>query len=184
VRVNLSGIRSQHRHLVYGLNSRSFPRCCPYGDCLLRPAKNNITGSIFRCQYQIKKYSLLTFERRSFIILSMSQTLSLDATDAGCWFNGANGDPSIRVIDLAVSLGMVLDRDELSAVESFRHDIEDFRNAAGDLLSVADWVCNQGGITDASVEWLNDNIAPEGFLFEFFDGDFFFSALDNDDEGE
>jgi hypothetical protein len=111
-------------------------------------------------------------------------TLSLDATDAGCWFDGANGDPSIRVIDLAVSLGMVLDYDEKSAVESFRHDIEDFRNTRGDLLSVADWVVNQGGITDASVDWLNENISPEGFLFEFHDGDFFFSALDNDDEGE
>lgn len=104
--------------------------------------------------------------------------------DAGCIFEGSRGwRISAEVIRLAWNCGMPHDADDVLIVESFENqttvilsDGTKVGNGANDSQNAADFILDQGGMTDNAETWLNENVAPEGFAFGFHGGEFFLAC--------
>ena len=106
--------------------------------------------------------------------MSTNTITKASPADAGCWIDGhwgRYGTP--RLIEIAQDHGMVLDRDDEGALKSYGLDIEDFRGEDNELHDAAEWVIGQGGLGDFAEEWMNENVAPDGFYFGWNDGEFF-----------
>lgn len=82
----------------------------------------------------------------------------------GCLFDSALGHyVHPEVIKLARREGMNFDPFEEFTLNRY--------DALWDAPDYPDLV-SQGGLLDKAVEWLNDNRAPHGYLFDFNEGDF------------
>lgn len=102
---------------------------------------------------------------------------------AGCWIDGHWGQYGIaRMIQIAAEHGYS-DRAPV--------DIPAERLAEIHLASMGP--STTPGLTDSQWEdmtwaadgvelWMNENVAPEGYHFEWSDGEFFLSADDDDDD--
>lgn len=101
----------------------------------------------------------------------------------GCIFAAPMGwHNTYRVIDLAREQGMLMiDAYDRETLEAFRNGVEtitlDFTEH-----NVADLVIGQGEMLDKAEEWLNENVASEGFLFGWLDGDFTLAPICDDDQ--
>lgn len=103
---------------------------------------------------------------------------------AGCWIDEANWGwrGPLRVIDIALGLGMSLDADDMA--------LYDYATVCADregspaprlILSTGDihtpqtiWgpISGHGEMADSAEEWLNAHVAPDGFTFGWHDGSF------------
>lgn len=86
----------------------------------------------------------------------MTKFLPVLPVDAGCWIDGHHGvyGPE-RLVSIAESYGYE---------STLLHGYE--------LLEPEDW---EAWIweSEAAAEWMNDHVAPEGFSFGWFDGEWF-----------
>lgn len=92
----------------------------------------------------------------------------------GCWIEGHRGwtGPGI-VVHIAKDLGMFLNGDDLLLLSAFFASIERVLLSDGESVDVTDCVTSQGRLADKAEEWLNENIASEGFTFGWHDCEFF-----------
>lgn len=92
--------------------------------------------------------------------------------DAGCWIEGSRGwYGSQRLIEIAESYGFALSAEDRDAVDAY------FASDDADG-SAAEAVTGQGGIADDAEDYLNANVAPEGYSFGWHDGEFFLWSED------
>lgn len=76
--------------------------------------------------------------------------MQLTAADAGCWVDGHWGQyGSLKVIQIAQEFGLWPD-------ETFDNENEFIHE-----------------IADEAEQWMNDNVAPDGHSFGWFDGEWF-----------
>jgi hypothetical protein len=69
---------------------------------------------------------------------------------------------------------MELSVEDQRALTSFQHDGHQFISANGlNRYDTVEWILGQGGLGDDAENWMNDNVAPEGFSFGWEDGEFF-----------
>lgn len=100
--------------------------------------------------------------------------------NAGCWIDGHWGQYGCaRLVELADSYGYPGKADIA--------DASDILASMGPSDHEADpeaWE-HIHDAADSAEEWLNDNIAPEGYSFGWYDGEFFlWSQASWDDEGQ
>lgn len=89
-------------------------------------------------------------------------TTRATADEAGCWLEGSRGwRISGQVVRKAQEWGMPLSDDDDIVLRAFLDDY-------ADDPSEAIWE-----MADEATQWLNDNVAPEGYSFGFYDGEFF-----------
>lgn len=92
----------------------------------------------------------------------------------GCWIDGHWGQWGItRLIEIAKEYGFVTQEDDELALFNYRQGDDGFIYD-GQLRSASDWILSQGGLGDAAEEWLNKNIADEGFAFGWHESEFFY----------
>ena len=98
-------------------------------------------------------------------------------SDAGCWIDGHWGQYAVaRMVEIAESCGYVDDQiidiadRHLASMAYSREPITDEEH---EILSDA---------CDEVEAWLNEHVAPEGFYFGWYEGEFYLSAEGDDDE--
>jgi hypothetical protein len=100
-------------------------------------------------------------------------TTRLLPVDAGCWIDGHWGQYGVaRSIEIARDFGysdlLIVDIAEQKLMcmqpSYYRYAITDEQE---ELLSEA---------ADEVVDWLNDNVAPQGFTFGWYEGEFFLQS--------
>ncbi len=114
-------------------------------------------------------------------------------SDAGCWIDGHWGQyATARLIEIAAAHGWADD----CTYDYDKPGVEDERTAtelaSAHLASIGP--SSSAGITDseheylieasdAAEEWLNQHVAPEGFSFSWYDGEFFLWSDETWEEG-
>jgi hypothetical protein len=96
---------------------------------------------------------------------------------AGTWINGACGwRASARLVDIAHGYGMPATTDDVTILTAYVDgELDPITLSTGETLDsgeVADAVSGQGELADRAEAWLNDHIAPDGWVFAWIDGDF------------
>lgn len=87
--------------------------------------------------------------------------------DAGCWIDGHWGVyGTTNVIAIAEAHGMPIDRNLISPIKCYERDEY---NTHGNCYC-AEIIFDA---SDSAENWLNGNVAPEGFSFGWHDGEFF-----------
>lgn len=103
---------------------------------------------------------------------------TVTAADAGCWIDGHLGHYiSAEVIRVAVLHGWN-DLDALRAAEKYFQ----YNRSVNHIEPT--WTPEEEGanaefvyeVADEAVRWMNENVAPEGYSFGFFEGEFFLWA--------
>lgn len=97
--------------------------------------------------------------------------------DAGCWIDGHWGQYAVaRSIQIAASLGY----SDAEAIDiAARHLASMGPSTAPEITDdEAECLYSQAGYGDSACDWLNDHIAPEGYSFDWWEGEFFLSADD------
>ena len=96
------------------------------------------------------------------------------AAERGCWIEGSRGwTGSARLVELAQMWGMPPDEDDRSILSAYLASQERLILSTGADVNVACCVVGKGELADKAEQWLNDNIAPEGWSFAWCDGEFF-----------
>lgn len=92
----------------------------------------------------------------------------------GCWIDDRWGQYGVtRLIEIAQEYGFgPIDECEQAAVNAYRRDQATFKHCGLESY-VDDWILDSGGIADAAEDWLNENVAKDGFSFGWADGEFF-----------
>ena len=102
----------------------------------------------------------------------MSETTKIikaDPSDAGCWVDGHWGQyASANVIEMAAAHGW----DDAEALGLAQKHLASMGPSTSEELSDEEFSTMMAAIDEAE-EWLNENVAPEGFSFGWFDGEFF-----------
>ena len=104
--------------------------------------------------------------------------------DAGCWSEGSRGvyGPA-HVIELAIAHGWPgTDRFGGSAAQDARY-MNDYEAGQAVQEQCSEHVLSQGGWLDEAEEWLNANVAPDGYSFGWHDGEFFLSPYCGTEDG-
>lgn len=96
----------------------------------------------------------------------------------GCWLEGHRGwRASGDVVHIAYGYGMPLDEDDSALLDAYLSDdygIDyDLTLSTGEEVSVGGAVIDQGGLADQAEQYLNTEVAPEGWAFGWRDGEFF-----------
>ncbi|MGI0134608.1 MAG: hypothetical protein ACREBW_06600 [Candidatus Micrarchaeaceae archaeon] len=101
-----------------------------------------------------------------------TEIIRADPTQTGCWIDGISGQYIYRnLLQVATSMGYPVSQEEITA---FDHDVFD-SNVSNDVLASVDVI----------TEWMNENIAPDGYQFGFYEGEYFFQSeawWEGDDE--
>jgi hypothetical protein len=88
--------------------------------------------------------------------------------DAGCWVNGARGIyAGVAMVDIATGCGYQITPDDAPVLAWARTG----RVASDEPGERLDWPEFWTEIQDEVTDWLTDNVAPDGYLFEWHDGD-------------
>lgn len=109
-----------------------------------------------------------------------------DPSHIGCYIDEANWAwrGQRRLVTIAHAEGMPLDADEEKILEAFdTHDlfsdaeqVDEITLSTGEKCDVIEAVNGQDNMADTAEQWLNDNVAPEGYAFGWHDGSFFFQS--------
>jgi hypothetical protein len=95
----------------------------------------------------------------------------------GCWIEGSRGwTGSGYLVEIAQGHGMPLDADDDAIVTAYLTSTASITLTTGETLDadgITGAVIDQGELTDRAQQWLNENIAPEGWAFGWCDGEFF-----------
>lgn len=99
------------------------------------------------------------------------------ASSAGTWLQLARFGPRAHgdVVMLARRCGFHVghtDRRVLAAYIAGATKIPDPLNDKRTITDVVDRVMGDGGLVEKSIKWLNENKAPEGYSFGWYEGDF------------
>jgi hypothetical protein len=90
------------------------------------------------------------------------------ADEAGCWVDGARGIyAGVVMVDIAMSRGYQVTGDDAPVLAWARTG----RVASDEPGERLDWPEFWSEIQDEVTDWLTDNVAPDGYLFEWCDGD-------------
>lgn len=109
----------------------------------------------------------------------MTDIVKATPADVGCWVDGHWGQyGAARVIEIALAHGW---DDEGAADLAARRMGSMLPNPTNDDLSENDFEKLLWASDDAE-RWLNENVAPEGYFFEWFDGEFFLSPGEEEEE--
>jgi hypothetical protein len=97
-------------------------------------------------------------------------------TFRGCWIEGHRGwTASGYLVEIAQSHGMPLDADDKSIVAAYLTGMDSpITLTTGEVID-GDTIheCTVS-LADRAEQWLNDNVAPEGWSFGWHDGEFYF----------
>lgn len=95
----------------------------------------------------------------------MSKLITVEPTAAGCWVEDTWGHyASQRVCQIAMQAGWEPSEADALIVNNYPDVDDDALMAYSDEI-----VCD-------AVDWLNDNLAPRGYRFDWADGGFFLWA--------
>lgn len=102
---------------------------------------------------------------------------------SGCWLEGSRGwRASAALVRIAHDYGMTLTEDDLAILDAYEDGTTDSLTlSTGETVDPAECVIGQGEMADQAEEWLNDHVAPAGYMFGWHDGEFF---LWSDDQWE
>jgi len=93
----------------------------------------------------------------------------------GCWIEGSWGQfASTRLIEIAQEYGYEISDDDEKAVNAYKAYDDEFDGECGEKHNASEWILMQGGLLDDAEEWLNKNVAREGFAFGWSDGELFY----------
>ena len=103
------------------------------------------------------------------LVESLPPIVPATPADTGCWLDGTYGwHNTYRIIDTATGRGMPLSAEDEAALDLYRA-------GEGDEISLT-----VGEIAEEALTWLNDHVAPEGYVFEWYEGDLMlWSAADS-----
>ena len=99
------------------------------------------------------------------------------AQNAGCWIDGHWGQYGTARLVITAS---VFGYKDAEVIDLANRHLASMGAGASDLTD-----SEAESLFDASDEvenWLNENVAPEGYHFHWHDGEFFLSADDEDEE--
>lgn len=96
---------------------------------------------------------------------------------AGCWVDGAHGWRTAgHVVSIARDYGMPLTSLERDIVAHFLWSdcdaLELWDGTRVEFSDVVETVAGQGELADRAEAYLNEHVAPEKWIFEWFNGDF------------
>lgn len=92
---------------------------------------------------------------------------TVNAADAGCWIEGSWGHyADQRLCQIADGLGWEID-------PVSKKYVDNYPNATGEDSDIV------RDLADEAEEWLNRNLAPEGYRFGWVDGEFYLWSEDD-----
>jgi hypothetical protein len=92
----------------------------------------------------------------------------------GCWLEGSRGwTASGLLVRMAANWGMPLDADDRDIITAYLNGHETVALRTDEFVDVTSAVVDQGGLADQAEEYLNTEVAPEGWTFGWRDGEFF-----------
>jgi hypothetical protein len=95
----------------------------------------------------------------------MNEPIKATPDQAGCWVDGVRGIyAGVHMVDIAIDYGYVVDDDDAPVFAWAR-------NGRIDAPGRDDWPEFWDEIQDEVTGWLTDHVAPDGYLFEWHDGD-------------
>lgn len=106
----------------------------------------------------------------------MLTRLTLEEAQAqqGCWIEGSRGwTANVYLIKIARDLGMELGTDDAVVLLAYQTRVEKALTTSGEIADVTELVVDPDGMADRALEFLNENIAPEGFAFGWEGGEMF-----------
>lgn len=110
-----------------------------------------------------------------------TEPIVADPSEAGCIISSGFGTyiPGM-VIDLAMARNYPFRDEDYSIKELYEKSVPPQDEYD---WSVWEYVNGQGGLIDKITEWLSEEVAPEGYVFEWIDGELFMNPLeDSEDE--
>lgn len=100
--------------------------------------------------------------------MNQTESVQITADQAGCWLESSNGWRNhFRAIDIAIECGMLVEGRDVVELERYRN---------GETDGCVGWMLDQGGLLDEATEYLSSR-APDGYLFEWVDGELFMSSI-------
>lgn len=96
----------------------------------------------------------------------------------GCWIDGHWGHyGASRLVEIAQDYGFEISALDESALWAYKNGDEEFQDEqTGEYHHASDWMLMQGGLTDEAEDYLNENIARQGYYFGWVDGEFFYMS--------
>lgn len=92
----------------------------------------------------------------------------------GCWIDDRWGQYGVtRLIEIAKDYGFVTYDDDEAAIYAFKHGEDEFW-FENSIHFATDWILMQGGLGDDAEDWLDVNVAQEGYMFGWIDGEFYY----------
>jgi hypothetical protein len=103
------------------------------------------------------------------------------AADDGCWLEGSRGwRISGDMVERAGLHGFRLDANDRKVLEAFDESADvvylDDGSDRENYVYAGDYVSGQGNLADTALDWMNANVAPEGYRFGWHDGEFFLAS--------
>lgn len=80
---------------------------------------------------------------------------------AGCWIDGQWGHYApVRLVTIAKDSGFRVTHEEQRAIDAYLNGADE-----SEMITY---------LADQAEAWMNENVAPEGWMFDWIDGEFFF----------
>ena len=111
----------------------------------------------------------------------MSAIIKATPEDAGCWLESSRGHYiGMYAVRIAEAAGMPLSEDDSLILSAYAQDktvvIEGGELVIHGQQDAGPIINDQGGLCDQATEWLTENVAPDGYEFEWVDGELHMSA--------
>ena len=95
--------------------------------------------------------------------------MKVTASDAGCWIDGHWGQyGGARMVAIAAEYGW----EDSEAIDLAQRHLAAMQPSDAPSLSDDEYIELSGALDDAE-QFLNDYVAPDGYTFGWFDGEFF-----------
>jgi hypothetical protein len=88
---------------------------------------------------------------------------------------GTGGDKIVgHMLELAIRTGFPHTSSDVTAIHAFFDGQETFLDSSGNENNAQDWVDN---LSDTALQWMNNNVAPEGSVFQWHEDSFYLSEI-------
>lgn len=115
----------------------------------------------------------------------MAEVIEFGKEDVGRLIDESQGWRVIGgAIRLAVTAGYAITPSDAIAVEAFENEFAKYTDAFGIVRETAQTLFDENGLADRAITWLNKEKAPEGCAFHFYEGAFYLSELEKQNQGE
>lgn len=101
-------------------------------------------------------------------------------SETGCWIDGHWGQYGIsHLFKIATDNEMPTEDGDSEIVKAYENGDEEITLSTGETVEVHECMVD---LADKAEAWLNDNIAEEGYLFGWYDGEFMYWSIESWEE--